>query len=140
MAIFKKLAYLGLVGAACLSVSPAFAVEEITVVIKDHKFEPATVEVPAGAKIKLIIDNQDPTPEEFESHELKREKVIQGNSQGVVMIGPLEEGTYPFFGEFNEATAQGVIVAKAPGSDAEGAASGVEASAGEAAPAPAAQP
>ena len=115
--------------------SPAYAIEEITVVIKDHKFEPATVEIAPGAKVKLIIDNQDPTPEEFESHELNREKVIQGNSKGVVLIGPLEEGTYPFFGEFNEASAQGQIVVKAPGQPAAADAqepSKVEASSGEA--------
>lgn len=88
------------------------ATEEIGIVIKDHKFIPDTVEVPAGQKVKLIIDNQDPTPEEFESHELNREKIIKGGKKGVVFIGPLEPGTYPFFGEFNEATAQGKVVVK----------------------------
>ena len=121
----KYLNILGFVAAVALvpafsvpafSVS-AFAVTEITVVIKDHKFEPSTVEIPAGEKVKLIVDNQDATPEEFESHELNREKVIRGNSKGIVLIGPLKEGTYPFFGEFNPATAQGQIIAKAPGSE-----------------------
>jgi len=78
--------------------------------IKDHKFVPATLEVPAGKKIKLIVKNQDPTPEEFESYELNREKVIAGNSQAIVFIGPLDPGTYPFFGEFNQATAQGKLI------------------------------
>lgn len=132
---WRTLALLAFVATFSGFSSAAYAVEEITVVIKDHKFEPATVEVAPGAKVKLIIDNQDPTPEEFESHELNREKVIQGNSKGVVMIGPLEEGTYPFFGEFNQASAQGQIIVKAPGSTA--AADGqepskVEASSGEA--------
>lgn len=92
----------------------AFADETPTfeIVIKNHKFEPATLEVPAGKKIKLIVKNQDPTPEEFESYELNREKVIAGNAQAIIFIGPLEAGTYPFFGEFNQATAQGKIVAK----------------------------
>lgn len=92
--------------------SPACAVEEINLVIKDHKFIPETVEVPAGQKVKLVIDNQDPTPEEFESHELKREKIIKGGKTGIVFIGPLEPGTYPFFGEFNMDTAQGQVVVK----------------------------
>ena len=82
------------------------------IVIKNHKFEPLTLEVPANKKVKLIVKNQDPTPEEFESYELNREKVIAGNSQAVIFIGPLEPGTYPYFGEFNMATAQGKIVAK----------------------------
>jgi len=90
----------------------AWAMQEIMVTIKDHKFSPNVVEVPAGEKVKLVIMNEDPTPEEFESHELKREKIIQGNGKGVILIGPLEVGEYPFFGEFNEATAQGKVVVK----------------------------
>ena len=82
------------------------------IVIRNHKFEPATLEVPANKKVKLIVKNQDPTPEEFESYELNREKVIAGNSQAVIFVGPLDPGTYPFFGEFNPATAQGKIKAK----------------------------
>ena len=56
--------------------------------------------------------NRDDTPEEFESYELNREKVIVGNSQGVVFIGPLKPGEYPFFGEFNMKTALGKIIAE----------------------------
>lgn len=81
-------------------------------VIKDHKFSPSELIVPAGKKVKLVIDNQDATPEEFESEELKREKVIAGNSKGTVFIGPLDAGTYHFTGEFNESTAKGVVIAK----------------------------
>ncbi len=82
------------------------------IIIKDHKFAPATLEIPANKKVKLIVKNQDPTPEEFESYELNREKVIPGNSQAIIFVGPLEPGTYPFFGEFNQKTAQGKIIAK----------------------------
>lgn len=85
--------------------------KEFTIVIKDHIFTPATVEIPAGEKVKLIIDNQDSTPEEFESHDLHREKIIPGNSKGTVFVGPLEAGEYKFFGEFNEDIAQGKIIA-----------------------------
>lgn len=82
-----------------------------TLVIKDHRFAPAELKVPAGEKIKLIVDNQDVTPEEFESHDLKREKIIQGKNKGTVLVGPLKAGTYRFFGEFNQETAQGVLIA-----------------------------
>lgn len=82
------------------------------IIIKDHKFTPETLEVPAKKKVKLVVKNQDPTPEEFESYELNREKVIPGNAQAIIFIGPLEPGTYPFFGEFNPKTAQGKIIAK----------------------------
>ena len=87
--------------------TPAF-----TLRIKDHLFDPSRLVVPANVKFKLIIDNQDPTPEEFESFELNREKVIIGGQRGTVFIGPLRPGEYPFFGEFNPKSAQGVIVAE----------------------------
>jgi len=85
---------------------------EVEIKIKNHKFEPAQVVVPAGKKIKLLIHNQDATPEEFESHELNREKVIAGNSSATIYVGPLDSGSYGYFGEFNASSAQGVIVAK----------------------------
>jgi plastocyanin len=90
----------------------AHAAEEFTITIKDHKFSPETLEVPAGQKVKLKIVNEDPTPEEFESYELNREKIIQGGATGIVFIGPLDAGTYPYFGEFNMDSAKGTIIAK----------------------------
>ncbi|MDX8385609.1 MAG: cupredoxin domain-containing protein [Gallionella sp.] len=86
--------------------------EDYVITIKDHKFSPAEITIPANEKIKLIVKNDDPTPEEFESHELNREKIIAGNSKTTLFIGPLKPGRYPFFGEFNPKTAQGVIIAK----------------------------
>lgn len=91
-------------------VAQAAEVAEVSVVIRNHRFEPAEIKVPAGRKVKLVLSNQDGTPEEFESHELKREKVIPAGARATVFIGPLEKGRYPFFGEFNQATAQGVVV------------------------------
>jgi len=89
--------------------TPAF-----DIIIKDHQFQPARVEVPAGVRVKLVVDNQDPTPEEFESYELNREKVIMGNGKVTVFVGPLKAGEYPFFGDFNQETAQGILVATSP--------------------------
>ncbi len=80
--------------------------------IKDHKFTPETFTVPAGEKIKLIIHNQDPTPEEFESHDFNREKIISGNKKATIFIGPLKAGKYHYFGEFNMDTANGYIIAE----------------------------
>jgi plastocyanin len=85
---------------------------DYTLLIKEHRFQPAELTIPAGKKIKLLIENKDATPEEFESHSLNREKVIAGNSTATIYIGPLKPGSYPFFGEFNEATAQGTILVK----------------------------
>ncbi len=85
---------------------------EYRLTIRDHRFEPAELRVPAGKKIKLIIDNQDESAEEFDSHELNREKIIPPNSKASVFIGPLSPGRYPFIGEFHEKTANGVIIAE----------------------------
>jgi len=83
---------------------PIFEIE-----IRNHLFEPSEITIPANLKIRLIVYNRDPTPEEFESYELNREKVIMGNRKAVIFIGPLKPGKYPFFGEFNPNTAQGAI-------------------------------
>jgi plastocyanin len=85
---------------------------EIALVIRNHRFEPAEVKVPAGQRIKLIVHNQDSTAEEFESHSLNREKVIPAGAKASIFIGPLKPGRYTFFGEYNEATAKGAVVAE----------------------------
>lgn len=105
--------YLLLIAAFLLAPVTAFAADEpYTIVIKNHRMVPTDLEIPAGKKIRLVVDNQDSTPEEFESHSLNREKIIPGNSKATIYIGPLKPGTYEFFGEFNAATAQGRIIAK----------------------------
>ena len=90
----------------------AFAEPEAMLVIKNNRFEPAELKVPAGQRIKLTVHNQDSTAEEFESHKLNREKLIPPGAKAVIYIGPLKPGTYEFFGEFHEATAKGVVVAE----------------------------
>ena len=95
-----------------LTAASAAAEEAYLIVIKEHRMNPTELSVPAGQKIKLLVDNQDATPEEFESHTLNREKIIPGNSKATIYIGPLKPGTYEYFGEFNQSTAQGKIIAK----------------------------
>jgi hypothetical protein len=92
----------------------AFAADEpeVLLVIKNHRFEPAEVKVPSGKRVKLVVHNQDATPEEFESHELNREKVVPAGTKATIFIGPLKPGRYPFYGEYNEATAKGVVLAE----------------------------
>ena len=85
---------------------------EYKLTIRDHRFEPAELRVPSEKKIKLIIDNQDESAEEFESHALNREKVIPPKSKATVFIGPLSPGRYSFIGEFHSETAKGVLIAE----------------------------
>ncbi|HAZ08045.1 MAG TPA: cupredoxin domain-containing protein [Elusimicrobia bacterium] len=92
----------------------AFAadVKEYTLTLRNHRFVPAQLIIPANTKVKILVVNEDPTPEEFESHELNREKIVTGKGRITVYVGPLKAGKYPFFGEFHMDTAQGVLIAK----------------------------
>jgi hypothetical protein len=100
-----------LVLAMAVAVPGAQAAEPtLELIIKNHRFEPSELKAPANQRIKLIVHNQDKTAEEFESHSLKREKVIPGGAKASIYIGPLKPGRYEFFGEFNEATARGVVI------------------------------
>ena len=105
-----------LLGAALAGLLLAFgaaaAEPEVTLVIKNHRFEPSEIKVKAGERVKLIVHNQDSTPEEFDSHSLNREKVVPAGQKVTVFIGPLKPGRYPFVGEYNEKTAQGVVIAE----------------------------
>lgn len=91
---------------------PAHADDTIVLTIKDHKWSPEEVRVPANKRVVITIVNEDATPEEFDSSALKVEKVVPGKSKGTVRIGPLKPGRYPFVGEFHESTAKGVVIAE----------------------------
>ncbi|HJR13819.1 MAG TPA: cupredoxin domain-containing protein [Rhodanobacteraceae bacterium] len=82
---------------------------EFHLVLQNHKFEPASLKVPAHTKFKVLVTNRNPTPSEFESADFNREKIVLPNSTIAVFIGPLDKGTYKFFDDFNQATT-GVLV------------------------------
>jgi hypothetical protein len=84
----------------------------IELTLKDHKFTPAEIHVTAGKPTILIVKNQDATAEEFDSSDLKVEKVITGGQQGTIRLRPLTQGRYAFEGEYHADTAQGVVVAE----------------------------
>lgn len=84
----------------------------IDIEIRNHLFIPSVIIIPKNTKVKLVIYNHDETDEEFESFELNREKVIIGKRKGIIFIGPLPKGEYPFFGEFYPKTAQGKVIVK----------------------------
>ena len=102
-------------GAALLAVSclPAGAQQTatVTVSIKNHRFQPAQITAPSKVPIELRVKNLDPTPMEFESVSLRVEKVVTGNSEGIIRLRPLEPGSYNFFDDFNQ-EANGVLVVR----------------------------
>ena len=112
----KRTAPTARLAALLLALAPLTALAagepELSIAIDNHRFVPERIEVPAGKKVKLTVENRDATPEEFDSDDLKVEKVIPGKSKGIVFLGPLKPGEYRFVGEYHESTAKGVVVAK----------------------------
>jgi plastocyanin len=90
----------------------AHADDNLNLTIRDHVFSPAEIKVKANQRVQLTVINEDAMPEEFDSKALKVEKVIAGKSKGIVRIGPLKPGRYPFIGEYHESTAKGVVIAE----------------------------
>jgi hypothetical protein len=82
----------------------------IEIKLENHLFIPEEVHVPKNTKIKLIINNLDPTIEEFDSPSLKREKILRSKSKTNIVLAPLSVGRYDFVGEFNQETAKGVVI------------------------------
>lgn len=104
-----------LVACVALFVPYAHAAEEMPVVklsARDGKFEPLTVEVPAGKRFKIELSNDGKGPMEFESKDLKQEKVLAAGAKSSIVINALKPGTYTFFDEYHMDAPKGKIVAK----------------------------
>ncbi|MDO8251319.1 MAG: cupredoxin domain-containing protein [Rhodoferax sp.] len=84
----------------------------VNLLIRAGRFVPASLEVPANTKFRLLIKNEGPGAEEFESVELRKEKVLAPGASSFLIFQPLKPGTYKFFGDFHPETAQGQLVAK----------------------------
>jgi plastocyanin len=99
---------------AALAVPPALAADppEVPLVIENNRFQPDVVKVKAGEPFVLVITNKDGGPEEFESKELRIEKIVPPGKTIRVRVRALKAGAYEFFGEYHEATAKGRIVAE----------------------------
>jgi len=98
-----------------VAITPAISAEpEFLIQIKNHQFIPAVLRIPAGVKVQIVVDNQDDTPEEFESYSLNREKHVPPKSRVTLFIGPLAAGRYVYQGEdrTDGAVALGVIEAR----------------------------
>ena len=107
------LAMLALAGLLTGAGSWAYSQEtaNVSVTVKNHRFQPAEVQAPANVPIMLRVKNLDPTPMEFESVSLRVEKVVASNSEGVIRLRPLSPGRYNFFDDFHQETT-GVLVVR----------------------------
>ena len=98
-----------LTAGALIAFAAAAAGEPVSLVLKDHRFSPDAVSVPAGERFRIEVTNQDSTPAEFESSDLRVEKIIAPGAKIGVMAGPLRPGAYKFFDDYHPDTATGAV-------------------------------
>jgi plastocyanin domain-containing protein len=100
-------ALVSVVGAA----SAADAPQEIPLTIDKNQFQPNEVKVKANTPFVLVITNKSAKAAEFESKDLRVEKVVPAGKTLNVRIRALKPGTYSFLDDFNQ-QATGRIVAE----------------------------
>jgi len=108
------LCVLAMAATVLLSPAPAARAEDtvtLSVLLKNHQFQPAELQAPANKAVTIVVKNQDPTPAEFESNMLRVEKVVTGGGTITMRIRPLSPGRYRFFDDFHPDT-QGYLVVK----------------------------
>jgi hypothetical protein len=101
---------LGLLSIAGIVVA-ADAPPEIPLTIDKDQFRPSEVKVKANTPFVLVVTNKGAKAAEFESKDLRVEKVVPAGKTVNVRIRALKPGTYAFFDDFNKA-ATGRIVAE----------------------------
>ena len=99
---------------ALLPASLAFAQQpvDITISVKNNKFDPAEIQAPANTPVRLTVKNLDPKPMEFESKTLRVEKIVSGNGEATFNIRGQKAGRYEFYDDFHEDTTRGTLVVK----------------------------
>ena len=86
---------------------PVFRIE-----FNDGKVTPQRLEVPAKRRSKLELHNVGKEPAEFESKELRKEKVLAPGASSTLVIRTLDPGEYDFFDDFHLDAPPAVLIAK----------------------------
>jgi heme/copper-type cytochrome/quinol oxidase subunit 2 len=86
--------------------------DPVALSLSGHKFTPSAITVPANQKFQIKVTNSDDTPAEFESHDLKVEKIVVPGGTVTVTAGPLKPGTYQFFDDYHPDDAAGTVTVK----------------------------
>ena len=100
-------------GALLAGSAVVLAADPVTLTLKDHHFAPSELRVPAGERFRIEVENKDATPAEFESSDLRVEKIVVPGGKIAVMVGPLKPGIYKFFDDYHPDTATGTMTAVA---------------------------
>lgn len=101
-------------GSAVLAAEPADDAP-INLVLEDHHFIPATFTVPAGKRFRIQLTSHDTSVDEFESYDMKFEKIIVPGSTITVFAGPMHPGTYRFFDDYHPDDAKGTVTVENSG-------------------------
>lgn len=84
----------------------------VTIEFHDGTVSPTRLEVPANRRFRIELHNTGITPAEFESAELRLEKVLAPQSNSVLVIHTLDPGQYTFFDDFHPNAPKAVLIAK----------------------------
>ncbi len=90
--------------------TPSLPSFEVTV--RDGRFHPDRLEVPAGVRVRLVLKNEGPGPLEFENDEMHIEKVLSAGATSFVVLPKLQPGEYGFVDEFNPITGELTVIAR----------------------------
>lgn len=92
----------------------ARAEETYKLTLKDHRFTPSELTVPADVRFLIEVENLDATPAEFESGDLRVEKFVVGGGKITIRMRALKPGTYKFFDDYHPDDAKGAVIAVEP--------------------------
>ena len=92
----------------------AVAADLLTLRVNAHDgvFMPASLTVPAGRRVKILIFNQGKSPIELENLQLRVEKVLGPQSDSFVVLNPLQPGSYHFVDDFHRDTGKLELLAR----------------------------
>ncbi|EAP9510749.1 cupredoxin domain-containing protein [Salmonella enterica] len=107
------LSFLLVFAGASLPIS-SYAAEKVSLELemKNGDFIPPVLEVPESTAIRIKVTNTGQEPAEFESIQLRKEKVLAPGASSVVVIAPLKPGTYTFFDDFHLSHPKGEIIVR----------------------------
>ncbi len=103
---------LALLIAAFALVAGAQELPTFEISMKDGRFSPERLEVPAGKRVKLVLKNEGRTPAEFENLSMRVEKVLAPGVTSFVVLHNLRPGEYRFIDEFHPQGGSVTLVAQ----------------------------
>ncbi|MBI3044961.1 MAG: cupredoxin domain-containing protein [Betaproteobacteria bacterium] len=101
-----------LLATVALTAAAAQDLPVFQIVMKDGRFSPERLEVPAGKRLKLVLKNEGRGPAEFENLSMRVEKVLAPGVTSFVVLHGLKPGEYRFVDEFRPDGGSLTLVAK----------------------------